>query len=177
VVIECTNGETIELSTDSHNSSYLPNYPQRYCKAIILPEDPIIPGNNYSRFTTYATAGYSLYIDDLYRTIDASLSNYILARGSSGSKVMTLQELLQRKGYFNINPTGFFEKITENAVIRFQRDNNLTPNGKVGSETWNALNRRESSTAFFPIPTFSASNPYPVSNPSYPAPPLNASDR
>lgn len=61
----------------------------------------------------------------------------ILKRGSKGSDVKELQTLLKQKNFFNYEKiTGYFGKITEDAVKSFQRENNLKADGIVGEMTW-----------------------------------------
>lgn len=73
----------------------------------------------------------------------ASEENYpLLKQGSSGSKVKELQTKLIALGY-NCGKTGAdgnFGTGTYNAVLVFQRTNNLTPDGIVGQDTWKVLN-------------------------------------
>ncbi len=52
--------------------------------------------------------------------------------------VKELQTLLKGKG-FDVDPSGLFDKNTEEAVQKFQRDNNLDDDGIVGSNTWSVL--------------------------------------
>jgi len=59
--------------------------------------------------------------------------------GEDGPQVRELQEQLQRLGYFDLQPTGLFRELTRDAVIRFQQDQGLTPDGIVGAATWSRL--------------------------------------
>jgi len=59
----------------------------------------------------------------------------LLKYGQTSSDVYKLQEDLKRLGYFSVNPTGYFGSITKDAVINFQRSNNLLVDGIVGSQT------------------------------------------
>ncbi len=64
-----------------------------------------------------------------------------LTLGSRGPYVRLLQSLIARLGY-NPGPVdGVFGPQTRQAVIQFQRDFGLTPDGIVGPATWNALER------------------------------------
>lgn len=63
----------------------------------------------------------------------------ILKLGSRGTDVYILQLALNRAGYLNEVPDGIFGARTQNAVLRFQGDNNLKQDGIVGVRTWNAL--------------------------------------
>lgn len=63
----------------------------------------------------------------------------ILKRGTSGADVKDLQVSLQKLGYV-LGPTdGIFGLRTEQAVIQFQKDNGLTPDGIVGPVTLQTL--------------------------------------
>lgn len=65
-----------------------------------------------------------------------------IARGDSGNQVRQVQQRLQQLGYFNANATGNFGGLTQEAVIRFQRDAGLSADGIVGPRTLAALNIR-----------------------------------
>lgn len=57
----------------------------------------------------------------------------------SGEHITELQELLKSAGYYKDEVDGNYGPPTEQAVIRFQQQHGLTPNGIVGRRTWNAL--------------------------------------
>lgn len=63
----------------------------------------------------------------------------ILRRGSRNSAVLYLQKLLLSYLYPITNLDGIFGPETERAVRAFQGENNLTVDGVVGANTWNAL--------------------------------------
>ncbi len=63
-----------------------------------------------------------------------------LKRGKKGSEVEELQSLLKEKGYYDYDEiTGYFGKITEDAVKDYQRDAGLKVDGMVGDDTWDSL--------------------------------------
>jgi peptidoglycan hydrolase-like protein with peptidoglycan-binding domain len=62
-----------------------------------------------------------------------------IQQGASGSEITVIQERLRQLGYFNQSPTGNFGSVTRNAVIQFQRQNGLNPDGVIGSQTINLL--------------------------------------
>lgn len=67
-------------------------------------------------------------------------SSYSTLRfGSRGSNVSNLQQGLKNAGYYNYSVTGFYGKITEQAVIDFQRSNRLRIDGIAGPQTQSAL--------------------------------------
>ncbi|HEY9742716.1 MAG TPA: peptidoglycan-binding protein [Coleofasciculaceae cyanobacterium] len=66
-------------------------------------------------------------------------SNVILRRGSSGTTVTQLQRTLTSRGYYSGPITGYFGRLTEEAVIRFQQANGLVADGVVGARTSSAL--------------------------------------
>lgn len=61
--------------------------------------------------------------------------------GSTGPDVQQVQSLLNRIGY-NAGPVdGYFGQQTRLAVMSFQRDSGLYPDGVVGPATWGAMNK------------------------------------
>lgn len=63
-----------------------------------------------------------------------------LSYGSTGSAVAELQSKLSALLYYTGSINSNFDFETENAVKRFQMNNDLTADGVVGSQTWNRLN-------------------------------------
>ncbi|MFB2878230.1 peptidoglycan-binding domain-containing protein [Floridanema aerugineum] len=59
--------------------------------------------------------------------------------GDRGQEVKALQQRLQALGYYTGNNTGNFGPLTKEAVIKFQKQAKLTPNGIVDSSTKAAL--------------------------------------
>lgn len=62
-----------------------------------------------------------------------------LSHGSSGYKVVKLQNKLAHYGYFHANSTGYYGKITAHAVKAFQRDYGLHADGVAGPRTLAAM--------------------------------------
>lgn len=60
-------------------------------------------------------------------------------RGSRGSEVRQIQTKLKNWGYYTGNIDGIYGKLTEEAVRKFQRYNNLTVDGIAGPNTLNAM--------------------------------------
>jgi peptidoglycan hydrolase-like protein with peptidoglycan-binding domain len=69
----------------------------------------------------------------------STASTDILSIGSRGSEVVVLQDRLGDEGSNVVPHDGIFGPLTNAAVIRFQNDRNLTPDGKVGPRTRSAL--------------------------------------
>lgn len=63
----------------------------------------------------------------------------ILKFCSKGNEVVRLQQELQKLGYYQWSIDGIYGKITENAVINFQKDHGLTIDGIAGKQTQSAL--------------------------------------
>lgn len=61
--------------------------------------------------------------------------------GSTGPNVKLIQSLLNRIGYNAGTVDGVFGPQTQRAVIAFQRNNGLVPDGVVGPATWNVFER------------------------------------
>jgi LysM repeat protein len=70
----------------------------------------------------------------------------LLRQGSTGEAVRDLQTRLRNAGFDPGNIDGVFGAKTHSAVINFQRNNGLTPDGLVGVLTWTALGVNCSST-------------------------------
>jgi peptidoglycan hydrolase-like protein with peptidoglycan-binding domain len=68
-------------------------------------------------------------------------SSGTLKKGSKGNSVKELQTTLSKLGYTVGTIDGIFGTGTETAVKTFQKANNLTPDGVVGSNTLNALKK------------------------------------
>ena len=66
-------------------------------------------------------------------------SGETLEFGSEGSKVTTLQKKLKDLGYLSGTVDGKFGIATQAAVIAFQKNNNLTADGKAGTATLSKL--------------------------------------
>ena len=70
-----------------------------------------------------------------------------LYNGSRGDAVRKLQQALIDLGYLNDKADGIFGKKTEDAVRKFQRANNLEPDGLAGKKTQSILYAANSGTA------------------------------
>lgn len=92
-------------------------------------------------------------IIDLYSMVDVGTSVKIVAKGISdhgmglpeikpgekGWHVLIVQKRLTELGYYNSSIDGAYGILSEKAVIQFQKDNNIPPNGIVGPLTYSAL--------------------------------------
>lgn len=68
----------------------------------------------------------------------------ILHVGSRGSEVTAVQTTLKELGYYTYSKTtGYYGDITAKAVKRFQKDNGLYADGRVGTKTISLLKKRE----------------------------------
>lgn len=63
----------------------------------------------------------------------------VLQVGSTGQPVEDVQRFLKRAGLYTGAIDGAFGPESKAAVVRFQEQANLTPDGIVGSETWKAM--------------------------------------
>ncbi len=73
-----------------------------------------------------------------------------LRKGSRGTAVTELQEILTMAGYDCGAVDGIFGTRTQNAVVMFQTDSGLTPDGVVGPKTWAALDVAEAQAPMAP---------------------------
>ncbi|MEE0946537.1 MAG: peptidoglycan-binding protein [Acutalibacteraceae bacterium] len=78
---------------------------------------------------------------------------YVLSIGSRGENVSNLQRYLNRinevsGGGPQLSVDGIFGNATANAVRNFQRNNNITPSGNVGPQTWQSIARVYDSIIF-----------------------------
>ncbi|MGQ4649657.1 peptidoglycan-binding protein [Lyngbya aestuarii] len=97
----------------------------------------------------------------LFTLIWTNSAQAALRRGSSGSEITSLQNNLQAIGYYDGPVTGYYGSLTQEAVFKFQKANELTPDGVVGPETSSAL----SSKLAKPTPSQPATPPPVVSSP------------
>jgi peptidoglycan hydrolase-like protein with peptidoglycan-binding domain len=58
-----------------------------------------------------------------------------LRQGARGEAVVRLQNQLQQLGYFDGPATGYYGRLTADAVQRLQTDRGMTPDGMVGQQT------------------------------------------
>lgn len=76
----------------------------------------------------------------LLLTISFSSAQSLSKIGSQGEEVRQIQQKLKNLGYFNDKIDGIYGKQTKEAVIKFQKDNNLTADGIAGTKTLEKLN-------------------------------------
>ena len=74
-------------------------------------------------------------------------SNGQLADGDNGPQVVALQKVLKALGFYDGTPDGDFGPATKDAVVAFQTDRGLTPDGIVGSTTAAKLNAAAAATS------------------------------
>jgi murein L,D-transpeptidase YcbB/YkuD len=73
-------------------------------------------------------------------TIGSVPTGQTLKAGLSGSSVLALQQALVKLGYDPGTPDGTFGPATTQAVLAFQKDNNLPQDGVAGPQTLDAVN-------------------------------------
>ena len=65
----------------------------------------------------------------------------LLKPGMEDISVISLQQLLTAKGYYEEDWDGVYGELTKRSVMAFQADNNLETDGEVGGKTWDKLIR------------------------------------
>ena len=84
-----------------------------------------------------------VHIDKRYGTPACPTGGYpVISQGARGVYVMVLQDALNYLGYNTGSIDGIFGANTRAAVIRFQRANNLSPDGIVGCNTWRRITNK-----------------------------------
>lgn len=73
--------------------------------------------------------------------------------GSQGPMVEFLQNILIYLGFYSGEIDGIFGQDTKNAVVQFQRQNGLTPDGIIGPRTWLSLRPYIDGGLGFIVPT------------------------
>lgn len=70
----------------------------------------------------------------------AAAEDFVTLRlGSRGSQVVRLQNALKSKGYYTSSVDGIYGRITERAVINFQKDSRILVDGIAGRQTQSRL--------------------------------------
>ncbi|MGE5484527.1 MAG: C40 family peptidase [Ignavibacteriales bacterium] len=85
------------------------------------------------------TVAFAVAIAGSSRTAGAAPASTVLKNGSRGPAVVSLQEVLAGKGYYAGKADGVFGARTKAAVIAFQKDAGLAPDGIAGPRTLEAL--------------------------------------
>ncbi len=70
---------------------------------------------------------------------DDDRGSYCFRLGDRGPLIYDLIEELRKAGYYHLINGSYFGPVTERAVIKFQRDNQLRPDGVAGPQTQNLL--------------------------------------
>lgn len=70
----------------------------------------------------------------------------LLKDGETGSEVAKLQYRLQELGYLKADTSGYYGDLTKEAVMHFQENNGLKPDGIVGPKTEAALEQKYPAT-------------------------------
>ncbi len=96
----------------------------------------LIDFQNKNNLTSDGIAG-----QNTWRTLLVLPPRPTLREGSRGVYVRYLQQKLTSKLYPLGNADGIFGGNTKNAVVEFQQENGLTPDGIVGPRTWEIVSR------------------------------------
>ena len=66
----------------------------------------------------------------------------IIRQGTTGERVVRVQERLFDLGYYTYKPTGSYQTVTRAAVMRYQAESGLMNDGSIGEQTYNAIFQR-----------------------------------
>lgn len=93
-------------------------------------------------FTVERSAEEQTVTLNLYEPVPNASERPDLGVGSSGEVVLAVQHLLFGLGYLDEIPDGAkYDEPTRKAVVAFQADHGIIPDGVVGAETWAAFER------------------------------------
>jgi peptidoglycan hydrolase-like protein with peptidoglycan-binding domain len=90
-------------------------------------------------FTTVMAVGMSTFI--FFNTSLAFASPVILKKGMEGTAVTSLQDDLNRLGFFNMKSTGYYGDITESAVRQLQKQHGYAQDGIAGPDTFSLVDK------------------------------------
>ncbi len=105
--------------------------------------------NGDTGFPDNAVAGYGFYDATWLYTFAGGRA---IESGRNGFDVVYVQIILSRLTYYSGRITGYYDTATRSAVIRFQTDRGLTPDGIVGPVTFYRLGRSNNVPAPSPLP-------------------------
>lgn len=92
----------------------------------------------------FAVTLLTVFFSTLFIAHTAEAVSFVstLKKGSQGSEVLMLQQVLQDFGYFpkDVTPTGYYGAVTVTSVQKFQKQKGLDQVGIVGPLTRTALN-------------------------------------
>lgn len=107
-------------------------------KANGLTADGIVGSKTWAALTKNVSA--SVPTTTINKPVKKDVSKYpTIKKGSSGSYVKELQNLLVKKGYNPKGVDGIFGAGCDAAVKKYQKDHKLTADGIVGQRTWDSL--------------------------------------
>jgi peptidoglycan hydrolase-like protein with peptidoglycan-binding domain len=87
-----------------------------------------------------------------------ALAQRTIQLGDRNPQVTFIQNRLQQLGYLDRSADGIFDQATQDAVIRFQRDRRLNPDGVVGAQTETVLFEEFDRRTDIPRRDFSVTN-------------------
>ena len=96
---------------------------------------------NEQQVTTATTATTATTVTVSPSLEEVSKGTKTMKKGNQGEPVNVIQQMLMTKGYLKIpKPTGYFGDMTYQAVLQYQKDNNLKKqDGMVGPDTYASL--------------------------------------
>ena len=126
--------------------------PAAAAPAEVVSLEPNVPDAGRSTSSERSTARS---LEAAVESAIASSPAEVLREGDSGEEVTEVQQLLQQLGYWNAKTYGYFGLITQEAVMAFQRDRNLSTNGRVTPELLEAMRAAANEPSAEAAPEFS----------------------
>ena len=145
-----------QTSTYQSNPELIGEYPEYINQILLVSDDEheiawAIGLDEMVGFTVTRSAEDQTVTLNLYAPVPNATERPDLGVGSSGEAVRAVQTLLLALGYLEEMPDeANYDEPTRKAVVAYQADHNIIPDGVVGAETWAAFERDVPDTAVPP---------------------------
>ena len=133
----CSSYAGIPIPRDTRTANMVPRYLASGQYKALTGEKYTETSENLKKGDIIVGEGHTAIVVNVYWRMDKNLK-----KGAKGRKadIQALQARLNDKGNYKLTIDGDFGPKTEKAVLAFQLDNGLDPDGVVGRKTAEALN-------------------------------------